>query len=476
MSTQAYDAVVIGSGPNGLAGAIRLSQSGMRVLVVEGSDTIGGGARSAELTLPGFVHDVCSAIHPLGIGSPFFRTLPLEKHGLEWIHPDFPLAHPMDDGTAVVLRRSVAETAAGLAGDGPSYRRFMQPLMKHPKELADELLGPMLHWPRHPIVLARFGRRGFGSACSVARRWFRDEPARALFGGLAAHSFLSLNQVPSSAFGVVLALFGHVAGWPLPRGGSGMLSRSLAEHLRELGGEIVLNAPVEQLRDVPDARLKLLDVTPRQFVRMAGEQMRSGYRRRMEAYRYGPGVYKIDYALNGPIPWSAKECARAGTIHLGGTLEEIAGAEQQVVTGSHPENPFVLLAQPTLFDHSRAPAGKHIAWAYTHVPSGSSFDMTERIERQIERFAPGFTQRVLARHTMNCADLERRNPNLVGGDINGGAADLLQLVVRPILSLCPYRTAIRGVYLCSASTPPGGGVHGMCGFHAANAALRDLKR
>ena len=476
MSTKSYDAVVAGSGPNGLAGAIRLAQTGLRVVVFEANDTVGGGVRSGELTLPGFTHDICSAIYPLGVGSPFLATLPLENHGLELIQPEFPLAHPLDDGSAAVLKRSVIETAAGLGDDGLAYRRFMEPLLRHPANLVDELLGPMLHWPRHPLVLAQFGRRGLGSACSIARRWFKTEPARALFAGMAAHSFLSLDQFASSSFGVVLAFFGHAAGWPLARGGAGTLSRALAEHFRELGGEIVTNTRIESLRDTPDTPIKLLDLTPRQFVRLAGEEMPAGYRRRLNRYRYGPGVFKIDYALSAPIPWRAKDCARAGTIHIGGTLDEIAQAEQQVVNGSHPEKPFVLLAQPTLFDSSRAPAGKHIAWAYTHVPNGSSTDMTGRIEREIERFAPGFTQRVLARHTMNCADLERRNPNLVGGDISGGVADLFQLLARPILSFCPYRTPIRGVYLCSASTPPGGGVHGMCGFHAANAALRDLRK
>ena len=476
MNAKSYDAVVIGSGPNGLAGAIRLAQAGLRVIVLEAKDTVGGGVSSAELTLPGFTHDVCSAIYPLGVGSPFLATLPLEKYGLEWIHPQFPLAHPLDGGKVALLQRSVGDTALGLGEDQGSYRRFMEPLMAHPGELVDELLGPMLHWPRHPILLARFGRRGLGSACSVARRWFREERTRALFAGLAAHSFLSLDQLASSAFGVVLALFGHAAGWPLPRGGAVALSRALVEHFRELGGEIVSNRPVENLRDATDAPIKLLDVTPRQFVAMAGEQMPGGYRRRLTNYRYGPGVFKIDYALSGPIPWQAKECAGAGTIHVGGTLDEIAQAEREVVNGSHPEKPFVLLAQPSLFDSSRAPAGKHVAWAYAHVPNGSSMDMTARIERQIERFAPGFEHLILARHTMNCADMELRNPNLVGGDISGGAADLIQLVARPIFSACPYRTAIRGVYLCSASTPPGGGVHGMCGFHAANAALKDAGR
>jgi phytoene dehydrogenase-like protein len=473
MNTKRYDAVVVGSGPNGLAAGIRLAQAGRRVLILEGSDTVGGGARSAELTLPGFVHDVCSAIHPLGIGSPFFRTLALEEQGLEWIQPEFALAHPLDDGTAAVLQRSVAATADGLGDDNDAYRSFMQPLLDDWPKLAGELLGPMLHVPRHPIALARFGWRAMGPATSVGRRWFKGDRAKALFAGLAAHSFLSLDQMPSAAFGIILGLLGHAVGWPLPRGGSGMLSRALAQHFRRLGGEIVVNNPVWNLTDVPEVSNILLDVTPAQLIRIAADRIPRGYKKRLQHYRYGPGVFKIDYALDAPIPWRAPECNRAGTVHLGGTCEEVTFAEKQVTRGEHPDKPFVLLAQPTLFDSSRAPTGKHIAWAYVHVPNGSTVDMTAAIERQIERFAPGFQQRILARNTMGCAELERRNPNLVGGDINGGSADLFQLIARPTFSFRPYRTAMPGIYLCSSSTPPGGGVHGMCGFHAANAALAD---
>jgi len=440
---------------------------------LEASDTIGGGARSSELTLPGFLHDVCSAIHPLAIGSPFFRTLPLAQHGLEWIQPEFPLAHPLDNGTAVVLRRSIPQTAAGLGSDASSYHRLMQPLANHWPELADDFLQPMVHLPRHPFLMARFAVRGLRSASSVASNWFQGEKAKALFAGLAAHSFLRLDEIPSSAFAFVLGLFGHACGWPMPRGGSGALSRALGQYFESLGGEIAVNTRIERLADARIAPITILDLTPRQFVRIASAEMPVAYRKKLEAYRYGPGVFKLDYALSSPIPWRAKECREAGTVHLGGTFAEIAQAERTVADGSHPERPFVLLAQPTLFDPTRAPAGKHIAWAYSHVPNGSTTDMTERIERQMERFAPGFTQLILARHKMACADLEVRNPNLVGGDINGGAANLSQLIARPTFSPCPYRTAIKGVYLCSSSTPPGGGVHGMCGFHAANAVLKD---
>jgi phytoene dehydrogenase-like protein len=470
-----YDAVVVGSGPNGLAAAIRLAQSKLRVIVLEAGASIGGGARSAELTLPGFVHDVCSAIHPLGLGSPFFSQLPLGEYGLKWIEPPVPLGHPLDDGTVAVLHRSLAATAENLGADGSGYRRLVGPLLDQWQNLALEFLQPMLHWPRHPFLLGRFGLRALPSAAWTAKRWFKHEPAKALFAGLAAHSFLPLEQVPSSAFALVLGAFGHSVGWPMPLGGSGTLSQALSKYLESLGGELRLDTPITRLEDLPDAPIKMLDITPRQFIKIAGERMPPRYRQKLETYRYGPGVFKIDYALNGPIPWRAHECASAGTVHLGGTFDEIAHAEREVVAGREPEKPFVLVAQPTLFDPSRAPSGKHIAWAYAHVPNGSSADMTERIERQFERFAPGFRDRVIARHTMNCADLERRNPNLVGGDINGGAANLGQLIARPVLSPTPYRTPISGVYLCSASTPPGGGVHGMCGFHAANAALQDTR-
>jgi phytoene dehydrogenase-like protein len=473
-NSASYDAVVVGAGPNGFAAAIRLAQARLRVLLLEANSGVGGGARSAELTLPGFVHDFCSAIHPLAIGSPFFRDLPLDDYGLVWIQPPFPLAHPLDNGTAVVLKRSIAETADDLKSDGAAYRKLTEPLLRNWEILADEFLQPMLHFPRHPFVLAQFAKRGLRSACAVAQSCFGQEPAKALFGGLAAHSFLRLDQLPSSAFALVLGLFGHAVGWPMPRGGTQTLTKAFAGYFRSLGGEIRTDTRVSDLSECAFAPIRVLDLTPRQIVQLAGAQMPNRYREKLQRYRYGPGVFKVDYALDRPIPWRADECRRAGTVHLGGTFAEIAEAEALVTKGSHPEQPFVLLAQPTLFDSSRAPEGKHIAWAYTHVPNGSTVDMTVAIERQIERFAPGFGQCILARHVMNCADLEAKNANLVGGDINGGAADLFQLLARPVLSRCPYRTPIDGVYLCSSSTPPGGGVHGMCGFHAANAVLRDI--
>jgi phytoene dehydrogenase-like protein len=476
MPRASYDAVVVGSGPNGLAAAIRLAQEKLAVLVLEAGDVIGGGVRSAELTLPGFLHDVCSAIHPLGLGSPFFRQLPLEKHGLHWVHPQFPLAHPLDGGKAVALMRSVEDTARELGADRTAYEKLMSPLVLQWQDLAPEFLQPLVHFPRHPLLLGRFGLRAMRSADGLARSWFGEASARALLAGLAGHSFLPLEQIPSAAFALVLGTLGHAVGWPLPRGGSQQIANALAAHLRSLGGEIATHSPVRNIDELPLARAVLLDVTPRQLLKLAGHKLPEHYKRRLEVYRYGPGVFKMDYALSAPIPWISQDCSRAGTVHVGGTLEEIAAGEREVCEGRHPERPFILLAQPTLFDPTRAPQGKHIAWAYCHVPNGSSFDMTERIERQIERFAPGFRDCVLARHAMSCADMERRNANLVGGDINGGAANLGQLLARPTFGPTPYRTAAPGIYLCSSSTPPGGGVHGMCGFHAAETVIRDLRR
>ena len=462
-----YDAVVVGSGPNGLAAAVTLAQAGCSVLLLEANHSLGGGARSAELTLPGFLHDICSAVHPLGIGSPFFKTLPLARFGLNWIQPAIPLAHPLDDGVAS-LRRDVTETADLLGED--LYAQLLRPLVRDWEKLAPEFLQPMLHLPRYPFALARFGLK----AVRPAKSFFRGELARALFAGISAHSFLPLEAAASAAFGFVLAMAAHAVGWPIPRGGSQSITNALANYLRELGGKIETDRRVQNLQDLPKARALLFDTSVWDFARIARDQLPSRYRKKLERFRRGPGVFKIDYALSSAIPWRAEECRRAGTVHVGGTMEEIAASERAVANGEHPERPFILVAQQSLFDDSRAPRGQHTLWAYCHVPNKSSVDMSERIERQIERFAPGFRDCILARHSTNTAALEKSNANLSGGDINGGAADLMQLIARPVLSATPYRTPLPGVFLCSASTPPGGGVHGMCGYHAARVALRDV--
>ncbi len=468
-----YDAIVVGSGPNGLAAAVTLARAGRSVCVFEAKETIGGGARSKELTLPGFVHDVCSAIHPLGIGSPFFRALPLAQYGLEWQHPPVPLAHPLDDGSAMLLERSVEATGETLGCDALAYARLMEPLAHSWDRLAEAFLGPLrVQSARHPLLMTHFGLLALRSAQGLAQHFFRGERARALFAGMAAHSMLPLEQMPSAAFGLMLGVAGHALGWPVPRGGSQKIVDALANYLCVLGGEIVTGVEVTSMEQLPTARAVLFDVTPRQLVRIAGEHLPQSYQQRLQRYRYGPGAFKIDYALDGPIPWKAQECLLAGTVHLGGTLEEIACSERQIWQNVAPERPYVLVAQQSLFDPTRAPAGKHTAWAYCHVPNGSTVDMTARIEAQIERFAPGFREHVLARHVMTPADMELYNANYIGGDINGGASTLRQLFTRPLPRLNPYTTPNERVYLCSSSTPPGGGVHGMCGYYAAQAALQ----
>jgi phytoene dehydrogenase-like protein len=473
--TGRHDAIVVGSGPNGLAAAITLAEAGRSVLVLEGAETAGGGCRSAELTLPGYVHDVCAAVHPLAAGSPFFRSLPLAELGVELVHPPVPAAHPLGDGTAVALERSVDATAARLGPDGEAYRALVGPLVGDADALLPAVLAPPLRPPRHPVVLARLARRGLRSAVGLAGR-FSGERARALLAGMAAHSSRPLDAPLTAAFGLLLAVLGHAVGWPVVRGGSGRLADAMAAYLRALGGEIETGRPVASLDELPPARAVLLDVTPRQLAAIAGARLPASYRRRLAAYRYGPGAFKVDWALAGPIPWRAPAAARAATVHLGGSMAEIAAAEAAVAGGGHPERPFVLLAQQTLADPSRAPEGRHTAWAYCHVPAGSPVDMTERIERQVERFAPGFRDLVLARAARGPADAERENPNRVGGDIGGGLQDLRQTIARPVARADPYATPARGVYICSSSTPPGGGVHGMCGHLAARSALRrDLR-
>ncbi|TFH33973.1 MAG: NAD(P)/FAD-dependent oxidoreductase [Anaerolineales bacterium] len=471
MSSPAYDAVVVGAGPNGLAGALRLAEAGASVLVLEGAKTIGGGTRTVELTLPGFMHDVCSAVHPLALASPFFRRLGLDQEGLRWIHPPVPLAHPLDDGSVVLLERSPETTASGLGPDKQAYLDWVGPPLAAGIELFEDLLAP-LHLPQKPIAYARFGWQGFASARQLVQRRFHTPEARALMAGLAAHSMLPLEAPLSSAFGLVLGTLAHLVGWPFAVGGSQNIAQALARRLELYGGRIETGQRVEALEGLPPAEVYLLNVTPRQALKLVGKRFNPRYQDQLNRYRYGPGIFKIDYALEGPIPWRAGACHQAGTVHLGGTFDEIAGAERAVWQGEHPDQPFVLLAQPTLFDGTRAPAGKHIAWAYTHVPSGSTVDRTAAVEAQIERFAPGFRDRILARHTMTAQALEAYNPNYIGGDINAGALDWRQFFARQVLRRTPYATSDPMIYLCSSSTPPGGGVHGMSGFHAAEAALR----
>jgi phytoene dehydrogenase-like protein len=470
------DAVVVGAGPNGLAAAIELARAGRSVLVCERSEHVGGGTTTAELTLPGYRHDVCSAIHPLAVGSPFLRTLPLAAHGLEMIEPEVQAAHPLDGDRAVVLHRSVQATAAGLGGrDGEAYVDLVAPLAAAWDDLAEIVLSPPRP-PRHPLLAARFARSGMRGALGLANATFRGDGARSLFAGMGAHSMRPLDRPPTAAIALVLLALGHAAGWPVARGGSQAIAEAMAAHLRSLGGEIRTAHEVRSTADLPPARAVLFDVTPRQLLAVCGGQLPRRYRAALGRYRYGPGVFKVDYALSAQVPWLAEECRRAGTVHVGGVLAEIAAAEAAVACGGHPRRPYVLVAQQSLVDGGRAPAGCHTLWAYCHVPNGSAVDMTAAIEAQIERFAPGFGDLVLARSVRGPAALEADNPNYVGGDINGGAADLRQVLARPVLRLSPYATPNPRFFLCSSSTPPGGGVHGMCGHHAARAALRGVLR
>lgn len=468
------DAVIVGGGPNGLAAAITLARAGRSVQVIEARDTIGGGARTAELTLPGFRHDICSAIHPLGVGSPFFHDLPLDRFGLEWIFPPYAVAHPFDDGTAAAVQNSIEATAATLGDDAHAYTRLMLPLVADWLKILTDLLGPLPLPPRYPLAVARFGIMALLPASTLSRMLFRGARARALFSGMAAHSMLPLESPLTASFGLMLSLLAHAIGWPLARTGSQAIVDAMAGYLRSLGGEIVTGAPVSDIDALPASRAVLFDLTPRQITHIAGNRLPEGYKRRLQKYRYGPGVFKIDYALDGPIPWTAEACRRAGTVHVGGQAEEISASEAAVWRGEHSERPFVLVTQQSLFDDTRAPRGKHTLWAYCHVPNGSTVDMTQAIENQIERFAPGFRDRIIERRSHSAAQMEIYNPNYIGGDINGGAQTFSQFFTRPVARWNPYTTPAEGVYICSSSTPPGGGVHGMCGYHAARTALKKL--
>ncbi|QXV64111.1 NAD(P)/FAD-dependent oxidoreductase [Mucilaginibacter achroorhodeus] len=467
-----YDAIVVGSGPNGLAAAILMQQQGLSVLLLEAKDTIGGGLRTKELTLPGFKHDVCSAIHPLAVASPFFKTLPLADHGLEYIYPEIDAAHPLEQHNTAILCRDIERTAKQLGADENAYLKLVKPVTKNWPLIDADVLGP-LHMPKHPLALASFGLDALKPVTMLAKQ-FKTKQAKALLAGMAAHSMQPLTNAATAAITLVLMATGHLQGWPLPKGGSQSIADALAGYFTSIGGKIETNTYITSLDQLPSAHAVLFDVTPKQLLQIAGHKFSALYKWQLKRYRYGMGAFKVDFALSEQIPFIPEACLKAGTVHLGNTLNEIRDAEQQTWNGKHPDKPFVLLAQQSLFDNTRAPDGKHTAWAYCHVPNGSTKNMTDAIEKQIERYAPGFRDTILAKHTFNTVELEEYNPNYIGGDINGGVIDLGQLFTRPAIRLSPYRTSEKGLYICSASTPPGGGVHGMCGYNAAKKALKDV--
>jgi phytoene dehydrogenase-like protein len=469
-----YDAVVVGAGPNGLAAAVEIARHGHSVLVLEAADTIGGGARSAELTLPGFIHDTCSAIHPMGLFSPFFRDLPLQEHGLKWIHATYPLVHPLDDGSAAFVHISVDETAKSLGADADAYRRLMEPLVRNAEKLGRNFLGPALFRPSAPIAMGRFGLHAVPPASWLTRR-FEGPLARAMFAGNAAHAIMPLNKPITGGFALIYNIFAHAVGWPMAKGGSQKISDALASYLGSLGGKIECGRRVERFEDLPSSEVTLFDIDPHQVAQIARGQLPDRFRRSLQRFDFGPGVFKVDWALDAPIPWKSPEWGGASTLHLGGTFEEIAASELEIHTGQHSQRPWVIISQQTTFDPSRAPAGKHTAWAYMHVPHGSTLDMTDVLESQVERFAPGFKERVLARAIRTAGDIQAANPTLVGGDIGSGSVSFRQLLARPTLRWSPQTTPNEKIYLCSQSTAPGPGVHGMCGYFGARAALKRLR-
>lgn len=468
-----FDAVIIGAGPNGLACAIRFQQHGLQTLLIEGKDTIGGGTRTKELTLPGFKHDVCSAIHPMALSSPYFKTLPLENHGLEWIHPEILAAHPFEDGSSAALYRSLEKTAGLLDVDGYTYEGLLDPLVQNWDSLTKDFLGP-LTIPKKPLPFVKFGLNALLPAQTLGNLKFKTQKAKGLWAGMAAHAIQPLSNLTTSAIGLVLLAAGHTGGWPIPKGGSQSIANALASYYESLGGQIQTSCMIDSLNQIPSCNAVVFDLTPKQILDIAGDSFTKFYKWQLGRYKYGMGVFKMDFALSGPIPFLAEEAKKAGTVHLGGTLEEISNAEKLVSKGKHAENPYILLAQQSLFDATRAPEGKHTAWAYCHVPNGSTKDMSLVIENQIEKYAPGFKDLILSKHSLNAVEMHQYNPNYIGGDINGGVQDITQLFTRPALRWSPYKTSAKGIYICSSSTPPGGGVHGMCGFHAAEQAIKDI--